>query len=86
MRRINTELEMLPLDQRRRAPRLSQLLEVLRQDVRDEEDVLFPLLLQENLHPRRLPWLAASVSSLARWISPTRLHPRVARRPPGNAL
>jgi hypothetical protein len=47
---------MLPLDQPRRAPRLSQLLDVLRQDVRDEEDVLFPLL-QENLHPRRLPWL-----------------------------
>jgi hemerythrin superfamily protein len=68
----------------RRADRLSRLVEVLGDDVRDEEDLLFPRL-QERLSTaelRRLGWRW----EFARRVSPTRAHPTVSRRPPGNAL
>ncbi len=67
-----------------RAARLVRLTEVLREDVRDEEDVLFPRV-QETMDRqglRRLGWQWA----VARRVSPTRPHPTVSRRPPGNAL
>lgn len=67
-----------------RGARLSRLRAVLREDVRDEEDVLFPRL-RETLTPaelRRLGWRWEVV----RRISPTRPHPMVSRRPPGNVL
>jgi hemerythrin superfamily protein len=68
----------------RRSQRVSRLVEVLRDDVRDEEDLLFPRL-QERLSAaelRRLGWRW----EITRRISPTRPHPAVSRRPPGNAL
>lgn len=71
-------------DDPERAGRLARLAEVLREDVRDEEDVLFPRV-QEEMDPadlRRLGWQWA----VARRVSPTRPHPTVSRRPPGNAL
>ncbi|UOY00874.1 hemerythrin domain-containing protein [Blastococcus sp. PRF04-17] len=77
-------LERDGLDHPERAARLERLVEVLREDVRDEEDVLFPRLQEavttEEL--RRLGWRWAVV----RRLSPTRPHPTVSRRPPGNAL
>lgn len=83
-----TALERDGRDHPRRAARLARLAEVLREDVRDEEDVLFPRL-QEALEPaelRRLGWQW----QVARRVSPTRPHPTphptVSRRPPGNAL
>jgi hemerythrin superfamily protein len=79
-----TELETLGHDDPRRAQRLSRLVEVLREDVRDEEDVLFPLL-QEKLGLHQLRWLGRQWE-FARRVSPTRPHPTVSRRPPGNAL
>jgi hemerythrin superfamily protein len=79
-----TELETLEHDDPRRAQRLSRLVEVLREDVRDEEDVLFPRL-QERLDPHELRTLGRRWE-LVRRISPTRPHPTVSRRPPGNAL
>jgi Hemerythrin HHE cation binding domain len=79
-----TELETLGHDDPRRAQRLSRLVEVLREDVRDEEDVLFPRL-QERLDPDELRGLGRRWE-LVRRISPTRPHPTVSRRPPGNAL
>ena len=78
------ELETLGHDDPRRAQRLSRLVEVLREDVRDEEDVLFPQL-QERLDPHELRALGRRWE-LVRRISPTRPHPMVSRRPPGNAL
>jgi hypothetical protein len=57
---------------------------VLREDVRDEEDVLFPRL-QEALDPAALRRLGLQWE-VARRVSPTRPHPTVSRRPPGNAL
>ncbi|MFW3171771.1 hemerythrin domain-containing protein [Geodermatophilus sp. CPCC 206100] len=79
-----TELETLPHDDPRRSARLARLVEVLREDVRDEEDVLFPRL-QEALDPAQLRRLGLQWE-LARRISPTRAHPTVARRPPGNVV
>lgn len=71
-------------DDPRRPVRLARLVEVLREDVRDEEDVLFPRL-QERLSPEELRALGRRWALMAR-ISPTRPHPTVSRRPPGNAL
>jgi hemerythrin superfamily protein len=68
----------------RRPARLARLVEVLREDVRDEEDVLFPRL-QEAVSAEELRRLGRSWE-LMRRLSPTRPHPTVSRRPPGNAL
>ena len=79
-----TALERDGRDHPERPARLARLAEVLREDVRDEEDVLFPRL-QEALDAaqlRRLGWQW----EVARRVSPTRPHPTVSRRPPGNAL
>jgi hypothetical protein len=77
-------LETVGHDDPRRAPLLSRLVAVLREDVRDEEDVLFPRL-QEHLEPAALRRLGRKWE-VARRVSPTRPHPTVSRRPPGNAL
>lgn len=79
-----TALERDGLDHPERPARLRRLTEVLREDVRDEEDVLFPRL-QEELNPAELRALGRRWA-LVRRISPTRPHPTVSRRPPGNAL
>ncbi|SOD94419.1 hemerythrin domain-containing protein [Blastococcus haudaquaticus] len=71
-------------DDPRRATRLARLVEVLREDVRDEEDVLFPRL-QEAVSADELRRLGRRWQ-LMRRLSPTRAHPTVSRRPPGNAL
>ena len=71
-------------DDPQRPARLARLVQVLREDVRDEEDVLLPRL-QERLDPHELRRLGRQWE-LVRRISPTRPHPTVARRPPGNAL
>ena len=79
-----TALERDGLDHPERPARLRRLVEVLREDVRDEEDVLFPRL-QEKLDPAELRALGRRWEVMRR-ISPTRPHPTVSRRPPGNAL
>jgi hemerythrin superfamily protein len=71
-------------DDPRRPARLARLVEVLREDVRDEEDVLFPRL-QEAVDAEELRRLGRRWA-LMRRVSPTRPHPTVSRRPPGNAL
>ncbi len=78
------ELETLGHDDPRRPERLARLVAVLREDVRDEEDVLLPRL-QERLDPAELRRLGRQWE-FTRRISPTRAHPTVSRRPPGNAL
>jgi hemerythrin superfamily protein len=79
-----TALERDGVDHPERPARLARLTEVLREDVRDEEDVLFPRL-QEALDPAQLRRLGLQWQ-VARRVSPTRPHPTVSRRPPGNAL
>ncbi|WP_222268447.1 hemerythrin domain-containing protein [Modestobacter marinus] len=79
-----SELETLGADDPRRAQRIARLVEVLREDVRDEEDVLFPRL-QQALDAQALRRLGLQWE-VARRVSPTRPHPTVSRRPPGNAV
>lgn len=67
-----------------REPLLVRLVEVLRDDVRDEEDELLPRL-QARLDVRRLRALGVAWE-VVRQVAPTRAHPVVSRRPPGNAL
>jgi hemerythrin superfamily protein len=71
-------------DDARRPARLERLVEVLREDVRDEEDALFPRL-QEAVDHDELRALGRRWEVMRR-ISPTRAHPAVSRRPPGNAI
>jgi hemerythrin superfamily protein len=63
---------------------LARAVALLREDVRDEEDVLFPRL-RERLDDRELRRLGRTWEAVRR-IAPTRPHPVVARRPPGNVL
>jgi hemerythrin superfamily protein len=67
-----------------RSARMARLVDVLREDVRDEEDELFPRL-QEAVSVDELRRLGRWWA-LVRRLSPTRPHPTVSRRPPGNAL
>jgi hypothetical protein len=79
-----TALEDPYLDEVERWPIIGRLIEVLREDVRDEEDELLPRL-QEVVDARRLRQLGVAWE-LVRRTAPTRPHPVVSRRPPGNAL
>jgi hypothetical protein len=72
----------LPPEERRRV--VERLAQVLRADVRDEEDRLLPRL-QQRLDARRLRRLGLAWEAVRR-TAPTRPHPVVSRRPPGNAL
>ncbi|MFE7630990.1 hemerythrin domain-containing protein [Kocuria sp. NPDC057446] len=79
-----TALEALEADDPAREPVLARLVEVLREDVRDEEDVLLPRL-QAILSRARLRGLGLAWEVVRR-TAPTRAHPVVARRPPGNVV
>lgn len=79
-----TELERSRPGDAGRAALLEKVFAVLDEDVRDEEDLLLPRL-QEALDPPALRWLGLAWE-LVRRIAPTRPHPVVARRPPGNVL
>lgn len=63
---------------------VERLVTVLREDVRDEEDVLLPRL-QESSDVKRLRRLGVAWETVRR-AAPTRPHPVVSRRPPGNVL
>ena len=85
--RINelvTELETLEPGSAAHEQRLVRIVELLREDVRDEEDALLPRL-QAELSPSQLRLLGACWE-IVRAIAPTRAHPIVSRRPPGNVL
>ncbi|WP_277499438.1 hemerythrin domain-containing protein [Nocardioides sp. ChNu-99] len=79
-----TELESDGLPLERHQALVDRLVEVLREDVRDEEDALLPRL-QDALSTARLRALGVAWEAVRR-TAPTRPHPLVARRPPGNAL
>jgi hypothetical protein len=79
-----TRLEGLELGSPERQAALERLDEVLREDVRDEEDELFPRL-QERVSQNQLRLLGIAWEVVSR-IAPTRAHPIVARRPPGNVI
>jgi hemerythrin superfamily protein len=77
-------LERTASDDPHRRTLLDRLVRVLQEDVRDEEDVLLPRL-QAALDTAALRRLGVAWE-LVRRTAPTRPHPVVARRPPGNAL
>ena len=79
-----TRLEAPDLADDERDRVLDRLTEVLQEDVRDEEDRLLPRL-QDAVDPARLRRLGVAWEAVRR-VAPTRPHPVVARRPPGNAL
>ena len=74
----------MPATDPRRQPLIRAVVDLLREDVRDEEDTLLPRL-QEALDARQLRRLGLRWEALRR-TAPTRAHPVVARRPPGNVL
>ncbi len=78
------KLEGLPDGSTERADVLGRLAEVLDDDVRDEEDSLFPRL-QARVSRRELQVLGV-LWEVVRRIAPTRAHPVVARRPPGTVV
>ena len=79
-----TSLEADDLDPGQRQQVIERLVTVLREDVRDEEDELLPRL-QQHVGEARLRRLGVAWEAVRR-TAPTRPHPVVARRPPGNVL
>ncbi|WP_306297962.1 hemerythrin domain-containing protein [Streptomyces sp. 13-12-16] len=71
-------------DDPRRTEWIRQAFDLVRQDIRDEEDELLPRL-RDEFGDRRLRRIGA-VWEAVRATAPTRPHPGVPRRPPGNAL
>ncbi len=63
---------------------VEQVFALIRQDIRDEEDLLLPRL-QEAVGVPRLRRLGAAWETV-RLGAPTHPHPAVPRRPPGNAV
>jgi hemerythrin superfamily protein len=77
-------LQSLPSDAADRQDVLVRTMELLVEDVRDEEDLLLPRL-QSVLTPAQLKLLGLAWEVVRR-VAPTRPHPIVSRRPPGNVL
>jgi hypothetical protein len=77
-------LETLDHASPERGPLLDRIIGLLHADVRDEEDLLLPRL-QAQLTRRQLRRLGIAWG-IVRQIAPTRAHPIVSRRPPGNVL
>jgi len=81
---LATRLETLEPGSETRQQVLGRLIELFQEDVRDEEDKLLPRL-QAKLTDRQLRRLGLAWEAV-RLIAPTRPHPIVSRRPPGNVL
>ena len=77
-------LGTLEPDQPDRKQVLDEVVALLRQDVSDEETELLPAL-QAQLTPKRLRSVGIAWEAVRR-TAPTRPHPFVSRRPPGNVL
>ncbi|MDO0929335.1 hemerythrin domain-containing protein [Streptomyces sp. TG1A-8] len=77
------EVEKHP-DDPRRAAWIEEAFSLIRQDIRDEEDEVLPRM-REALSDRQLRRIGAAWEAV-RATAPTRPHPGVPRRPPGNAL
>jgi hypothetical protein len=75
------EQQLAPADRQRV---LDRIVTVLREDVRDEEDALLPAL-QQRLSAAQLRRLGVAWEAVRR-TAPTRPHPLVSRRPPGNVV
>ncbi len=65
---------------------VSAAFALIRQDIRDEEDVLLPRLQEALDHDAARLRRLGTTWEVVRRTAPTRPHPAVSRRPPGNAL
>ncbi len=81
---LTTRLESLAHSSGERQQVLDRIVALLREDVRDEEDLLLPRL-QLQLSEAQLRRLGTAWEAVRR-TAPTRPHPIVSRRPPGNIL
>jgi hemerythrin superfamily protein len=79
-----TRLESLDHSAHKRPETIDAVIELLRMDVRDEEDLLLPRL-HSRLSLAQLRRLGLAWE-IVRLVAPTRAHPIVSRRPPGNVL
>ncbi|MGW0844891.1 hemerythrin domain-containing protein [Streptomyces sp. NPDC002787] len=78
------DIERLPPGDPEREDKVERAFALIRQDIRDEEDLLLPRL-QDALDTAGLRRLG-SLWETVRRTAPTHPHPVVPRRPPGNAL
>ncbi|MFJ5152582.1 hypothetical protein ACIQCF_13555 [Streptomyces sp. NPDC088353] len=67
-----------------RVERVQRAFALIRQDIRDEEDLLLSRL-QDTMDTGRLRTLGTTWAAV-RQTAPTHPHPVIPRRPPGNAL
>jgi hemerythrin superfamily protein len=79
-----TDLEKTDPDGDNHRELWTRIKALLHQDVRDEEDLLLPKL--QAAMPRRPLTMLGVGWEIVRRIAPTRPHPVVARRPPGNVV
>lgn len=78
------EIERTDAAEPRHADLVTRAFALIRQDIRDEEDLLLPRL-QEAYDEARLRQVGTAWETV-RHTAPTHPHPSVPRRPPGNAL
>lgn len=78
------DIERLEPADPEREQKVQQVFALIRQDIRDEEDLLLPRL-QDTLDGAQLRRLGAGWETVRR-TAPTHPHPVVPRRPPGNAV
>jgi hemerythrin superfamily protein len=78
------DIERLPPGDPERETTVQRAFRLIRQDIRDEEDLLLPRL-QEAMATDRLRGLGTAWEAVRR-AAPTHPHPVVPRRPPGNAV
>jgi len=81
---VVTRLEALQPGSPDRRPVLEELIGLLWEDVRDEEDILLPRF--QAAVSRAQLWRLGIAWEAVRRTAPTRAHPVVSRRPPGNVL
>lgn len=81
---LMADIERLPAGDPGREDKVQRAFALIRQDIRDEEDLLLPRL-QDAMNPARLRALGTTWAAV-RQTAPTHPHPVVPRRPPGNAL
>jgi hemerythrin superfamily protein len=78
------DIERLPAGDPGREDKVRRAFVLIRQDIRDEEDLLLPRL-QDAVDTSRLHALGTTWAAV-RQTAPTHPHPVIPRRPPGNAL
>ncbi|MGW7265952.1 hemerythrin domain-containing protein [Streptomyces sp. NPDC054842] len=78
------DIERLSPGDPEREDKVRQAFDLIRQDIRDEEDLLLPRL-KDAMEDARLRGLGTAWEAVRR-TAPTHPHPVIPRRPPGNAL